>query len=49
MTKFLLGVAVGYVFHTAIDKAVQTAASTFEKKVDEVNDNPTTPGETPTP
>jgi hypothetical protein len=46
MTKFLLGVAVGYVFHNTIDKAVQLTGTAFEKQVstmDVVNETEVTP------
>lgn len=45
MSKFLLGVAVGYIFHGTIDKAIRQADTAFEKKVDQSEVAPTVPTE----
>lgn len=49
MSKFLLGVACGYVFHNAIDRVVNMATTTVDKKAAEAEKKqdedrpPTTP------
>lgn len=35
MSKFLLGVAVGYVFHNAIDRVVNMATTAIDQKAEE--------------
>jgi hypothetical protein len=35
LSKFLLGVACGYVFHNAIDRVVNMATTTIDKKAAE--------------
>lgn len=39
MSKFLLGVACGYVFHNAIDRVVNMATTTIDKKAAEAEKN----------
>jgi len=38
VTKFLLGMAVGYMFHDAIDKVIANASTTVEKAADKASD-----------
>lgn len=44
MTKLLLGVAIGYVFHSAIDKVIQRAVEAFDQPSEEISPSePVTP------